>query len=279
MRILTFICTMLVCVACNLGTDQPEQIVATSIPITQVVQNTAIPTTVAAAPTIAPTTIPSTDATPCTIPVDWQPYTVQAGDTLFALSQEVSANVEQIVMANCLDSADNITVGQVIYLPESLASLIPDTEFITYWLSSIDAVNDDSLLIGCESYITPIETSEPRTTNPETNIERALTVLFSANSQDPYRNHWNQGGFAVESVSLSANGTLEVHISGDFLLQGTCTDPEIVAQILLIVFTEPEVEAALIYVGDENLRQISDMSGLSGPNSVFTEDNIPILHR
>ncbi|WP_119066814.1 endolytic transglycosylase MltG [Aggregatilinea lenta] len=63
-------------------------------------------------------------ASACTTPDGWQPYTVQADDTLFefvliATEAGVTTSVDDLMAANCLPDR-LIVVGQVIYLPPGL---------------------------------------------------------------------------------------------------------------------------------------------------------------
>jgi len=69
-------------------------------------------TPVAATPTATPT-----PAGPCPPPPGWVSYTVQAGDTLSALSRRHNTTVQAIIEANCLTSF-MIYAGQTIYLPD-----------------------------------------------------------------------------------------------------------------------------------------------------------------
>lgn len=55
--------------------------------------------------------------TPCgTVPAGWEPYTVQAGDTLFGLASRAGVSQEQVMQVNCLAS-EGLMAGEVIYLP------------------------------------------------------------------------------------------------------------------------------------------------------------------
>jgi LysM repeat protein len=62
----------------------------------------------------------------CTPPEGWQPYRVQAGDTLFgfALGSEGALDVQTIRQANCLTS-DLLRIGQVLYLPPDVGERAP----------------------------------------------------------------------------------------------------------------------------------------------------------
>lgn len=56
-------------------------------------------------------------ATTCPVPGGWQPYIVQAGDTLSLIAISINSSVLSLQNANCLTNPDAIFVGQTIYLP------------------------------------------------------------------------------------------------------------------------------------------------------------------
>lgn len=62
-----------------------------------------------AIPTMTPTKVPS--PTPHT-------YTVRAGDTLLAIAQALDVSVEELMQANRLRNADELTVGQELIIPQ-----------------------------------------------------------------------------------------------------------------------------------------------------------------
>ena len=280
MRISLVLILIMTLTACNLITVAPVP-TAEEIQITVVSATTSVPTDTAMPATV--TAIPASATSPasngCNTPDDWIRYTVESGDTLFQIAQLSLSSVQELVEGNCLESADTITVGQLIYVPSEIARLSPAFSPIYYWLPSDESVTSESVRIGCETYITPVAGTRSVTSNPENNVHFALQELFNntppANS--PYRNHWDDYDLTIDAVVIDDGGTATIRLNGDFLLVGTCTDVEIVAQILLTVFAEPEVETAWISVGGTNLKQLSDMSGRTGPNAVFTRDDIPLL--
>lgn len=283
MRFFALFILILALTACNLAneapTTDPIHITIASTSTVLPATNTSSPiTTVQSTSTIISIT-PTIDPNACNTPDSWLRYTIKSGDTLFQIAQLASSTVQDLVDGNCLASANQINVGQVIYLPSEIAGLSPAFSPVYYWLPSDNPVTEDSVRIGCETYITPVPSTSSVTTNPETNIRLALTALFnttpSANS--PYRNHWDDYDLSVDTIAIDASGTATIRIDGDFLLIGVCTDVEIVAQMLMIVFAESEVETAWISVDGMNLKQLSDMSGRTGANAVFTRDDIPLL--
>lgn len=83
----------------------------TRIPVTVnivVPSETPIPTATEP-PTITPT--------PCSVPDDWEPYAVQAGDTLLRIATEAGTTVDNLVANNCLADPNALALGQTILLP------------------------------------------------------------------------------------------------------------------------------------------------------------------
>jgi LysM repeat protein len=61
--------------------------------------------------------LPLVPPTKCGSPAGWVGYIVQAGDTLWAISIRAGESVEVLRMANCLENADLIYTGQLLYVP------------------------------------------------------------------------------------------------------------------------------------------------------------------
>ena len=57
----------------------------------------------------------------CTSPEDWSNYIVQVGNTLFSIAQAVRSTVSELRDANCLPNANQIIVGDVLFVPNSPA--------------------------------------------------------------------------------------------------------------------------------------------------------------
>jgi hypothetical protein len=146
--------------------------------------------------------------------------------------------------------------------------------FVTYWMGSDQAINDESVLVGCQTYVTPIESTSPLG-SPEDNVRNSLTQMFTTPSQEGQRNVWGDDlALTVNSVTIE-NGLATIQLTGDIMMLGTCADAEMEAQLLLAVFNEPSIQSALIMLGDANMRSFFDMSGETGADFQYTRDNIP----
>jgi hypothetical protein len=53
----------------------------------------------------------------CIVPNGWQPYTIQAGETLALIAQLYNLTSDQLAAANCMSNPDLIYEGQVIAVP------------------------------------------------------------------------------------------------------------------------------------------------------------------
>ncbi len=79
-------------------------------------------------PTTAPqATSPQVVTQPCTIPASWIPYRVVAGDTLSGIARRSGTTTDQLTRGNCLSDPNDIEVGQTIYTPAVVATVMPYT--------------------------------------------------------------------------------------------------------------------------------------------------------
>jgi len=68
-------------------------------------------------PTVAPLDDPTRTPASCELPPGWTTYTVQSGDTLFAIALATNSTVDELRFANCIDDIDNITAGEQVFVP------------------------------------------------------------------------------------------------------------------------------------------------------------------
>jgi len=129
--------------ATNAASDTPQP-AATST--SQYASLGIIPTL--ASPTVFPVDEPTRTPASCDLPRGWTTYTVQRGDTLFAISLATNAPIEELRFANCLDNIDNILAGDIIFVPitpvRPVASLAPTNPRTS--LSTIGCTNPNVVI-------------------------------------------------------------------------------------------------------------------------------------
>jgi LysM repeat protein len=261
--------------ACNLA-EQPTAVVLIRPTTSDNATGTPTPFPLTDTPVPSNTPVPNQPTanqpvtTGCNPPSDWVTYTVQRGDTLFSIAQRANTTVDALSAANCITDPSSISTGQRLYVPNDIRS----DDSMVYWVQT-ETRNADSLVVACESYVTPTESALPRVSDAATNIRNSLNLLFSSN-QGVY-NHWAGQGLSVQSVNIDSNGRANIVVTGDLTLVGTCADGVMKAQFLLSVFAEASVQSSYVTVGGQNLVQVFDMSGLQPATAVFTRADIPIV--
>jgi hypothetical protein len=145
---------------------------------------------------------------------------------------------------------------------------------VYYWIGTDEPANEDAVLIGCQTYVSPIASSTPLG-SPEDNIRNSLNLIFTTQPRIGERNVWADDLMIVADSVRIENNTAIVQLSGTMSLRGVCSDVEMEAQVLLAIFSEESVQNALIKVGDTNLRTFFDMSGQADEDFLYTRDNIP----
>lgn len=77
-------------------------------------------------PTFTPTPSPLTPpAQACQIPSGWVTYVVVRGDTLASIARRADTTVATLVQANCIPNANQIMVGQQLYVPTTVPTMTP----------------------------------------------------------------------------------------------------------------------------------------------------------
>jgi LysM repeat protein len=143
---------------------------------------TSAPTdTPTATPTLSPTPTPTRTLTPTDTPwpcadsppEDWQPYTVQPGDTLYGLSRRHGTPIDSIMFYNCLQGTQ-LWADQQLYLPA-----LPTLTFTPSPTPSITPTSPPSIIVS-PTRITPSPVTRsptPDTTGP--------TISDITESDDP----------------------------------------------------------------------------------------------
>lgn len=178
-----------------------------------------------------------------------------------------------------MTSACNLSGGESNGLPQTAipisASPVPENSQLEYWIGSQAIFNFSSIRVGCETYVTPFSSSGTQASNSNERIFEALQFLFDTAPLPDTLNYWHNQGLQVTNVEIDINGLATIAISGDVMLGGVCSDPTMLSQILLTIFSEPSVQSAYITIGGHNMKQIFDMRGLVLPDAIYTRDDIP----
>jgi hypothetical protein len=94
-------------------------------------------------PTVLPPNQPTRTPSSCLLPQGWTSYTVQSGNTLFAIALATNSTVAELRDANCIENIDNITTGDVIFVPR--APVRPVATFVP------SGIRDGLYPIGCQN--------------------------------------------------------------------------------------------------------------------------------
>ena len=62
-------------------------------------------------------TTQATTVVDCYLETDWIQYWVAAGDTLNKIAERTQSTVAELTQANCLDNPNNLSIGQLLFLP------------------------------------------------------------------------------------------------------------------------------------------------------------------
>jgi LysM repeat protein len=74
-------------------------------------------TTTTPSPSKTPIPLAAVTVEPCSAPPEWAIYTVQPGNTLFSIARAVGSTVGELRTVNCIADADNIGVGDNLFVP------------------------------------------------------------------------------------------------------------------------------------------------------------------
>ncbi len=161
----------LAAMACTLGT-----LPATSTPAPTATRSapTATATEAPATATSAPPTASRSDNAgnqdakldPCVPPSGWIGYWVQRGDTVNALALRTYSKAADLIRANCLANPNQLTTGQLIYLPRNPLPPTPTNTAVPTSTGCSDAL-PARLAIGMRGRVTPGNPNSLRT-GPDT---------------------------------------------------------------------------------------------------------------
>ena len=139
---------------------------------------------------------------------------------------------------------------------------ITESDSIVYFVGSFEDYGGQRLIVGCDSFLYPVDTGSARGGDALHDMRLALEALF-----DPQAPHdiaepfdWILDlGLFVESIQIDG-GFAEVLLGGRLWGIGSCGDAILEAQIMQTIFQFDEIDRARVRDSAMNLRQITDMS-------------------
>jgi LysM repeat protein len=78
------------------------------------------------------------------IPTDWIFYVIQSGDTLSSLALRFRMTVSELASANCIVQPNNITTGQLLYVPPGSNVTLPPPVATQVNLVNYGSINCDN---------------------------------------------------------------------------------------------------------------------------------------
>jgi LysM repeat protein len=207
------------------------------------------------------------------VPADWSEYTVVEGDTLSDIAERFDTSSDELVEVNCLENADQIFVGQKLYVPGSASADAEPDEFINFFLIIPEDNGESGPLVGCGDSAVAVWRDRTRTDSIPDDLQASLEELFSikteAYGETGFVHSLHNSDLAVQSVAVD-NGSAVIDLTGTLQLVGTCADARMEAQILLTVFQYPGVDSAMITIDGTNLKQLFDTSGTVGDSEPYS---------
>jgi LysM repeat protein len=99
-------------------------------------------------PTIEVFTSPNSSVT-CIAPIGWVRYTILPGQTLFEIARATGTTVGRLRIANCLDDANLILSGSVIFVPEPVTGAVPTVAPVFPTVAPLGVTPEALVMQGC----------------------------------------------------------------------------------------------------------------------------------
>jgi hypothetical protein len=176
------------------------------------------------------------------------------------LFQQMLSDVTQVL----IQGSDNAClIKPEVYLTTSTASHVP------FYALTYDE-RSGGLPSGCDGYLVEQSRGVIYSDDPAENIRASLEALFAFEPTDDSElvNYLYQG-LTVESVTVE-DGFATVEIGGTLMQVGSCVDGTIATQILLSVFSNPDIQRAMIITNGSNMKPQFDMSDMTPEDEEYT---------
>ncbi|MEM6527948.1 MAG: LysM domain-containing protein, partial [Chloroflexota bacterium] len=211
----------------------------------------------------------------CPLPVGWTTYTVQRGDSLFAIAQDYDSDVETLQEANCLVDPRYIEVEQVLAVPgeDAPAQIVrsdaintaPTADTSSRILAAPETVDIYLVLevpdgrvggipAGCGNMLVPVPTTVYGADTPENRVRAALEGLFAITERtvDDYINPLVTSDMVVDDVRIDT-GIATVALSGNMTFAGVCEIPLLRGQIEQTILDDAAVNQAVVTINEQSI--------------------------
>jgi len=204
----------------------------------------------------------------CPVPSGWTTYTVQAGDSLFAIAFANRVDINTLQTTNCLINRSVIEIGQVLLVPVNASAAAAPTldsarvlqapaTVDIYLVLEVPDGRIGGLAAGCGNMLVPIAQTVYGAPNGEARVRAALEALFALEgaSVNEYRNRLADSALQVESVTIQ-DGIARVALRGEVSFAGVCDIPLVRGQIEQTVLDDDAVNQATITVNGMALDEV-----------------------
>jgi hypothetical protein len=152
---------------------------------------------------------------------------------------------------------------------------LPTFERVNIYLIALDDDGRSGKRIGCGDSAVAVERPIAPTAAP---LRAALNELLAIDDffygESGLYNALAHFDVEVSRIDL-AEGKATVHLTGEYLLVGTCEDPRFLAQLEETVLQFPTIDAVEIFINGENLKEIismADPAEIGGLQVAFVKD-------
>lgn len=132
----------------------------------------------------------------------------------------------------------------------------PSTMIVQIFLIALEDNGQSGKKIGCNDSVVPVQVETPYTRGVlRAALEELLSIRDRYYGQSGLYNALSQSNLQVERVVIE-DGVATIHLSGTLMLEGTCDNPRVKAQIEETALQFPTVREVRVFVNDTPLDEI-----------------------
>ncbi len=148
------------------------------------------------------------------------------------------------------------TATQVPQLPPTAVPTKPTEQNIKVFLIAVEDNGQSGPLVGCGDSAVPIIVTIPKTQGVlRAALEKLLSEKAQSYGESGLYNALYQSNLQVAGVTIE-QGKAIIHLTGTFMLGGTCDAPRVQAQIEQIALQFATVSSVEVFVNDKPLKDV-----------------------